>query len=162
MRKLMFAILLIAISNVVYGQKDNMGSPDTTGVEDDFKFFLDSIGAMQQRPLLADSALVRSYADYYVYSLNHRKRVFDWQYVSGIAIFWVVLAILMAGLVLSVAQFILSYKNLKVKVDTTTEMKLSATELSVKSSVLGIIILTLSIVFFYLYLTIVYPISVVQ
>lgn len=98
-------------------------------------------------------------------------------------IFWVVLIIVFSGLAFSAIQFYIGLQSQKrpinvnmppdivaqqqvvgaavgeVKAPEPTTLKISKDGIEVQSSVLGVIILVISIAFFYLYLTIVYPIN---
>jgi hypothetical protein len=109
--------------------------------------------------------------DYQAFSFAHAQRTFDFQYRSGRIIFWVVLLIVFAGLAFSGAQF---YVGLHHPLESrakagnkdsgpdeacVSEFEASLQGIKLKSSVLGLIILAMSMVFFYLYLKYVYPIS---
>ena len=116
-------------------------------------------------------------AEFHISSLQHRRRVFDWQHTSSIIIFWVVIIIVFIGLIFSGIQFYISMqsslagkkiKHALAEGQTETvasspaevaEFEASLQGIKVKSSVLGIIILGISLAFFYLYLAHVYPIS---
>ncbi len=87
--------------------------------------------------------------------LAHRKKVFQWQYVSSIIIFYVVIGIVAIGLYFSWMQFHAS-RGGEVGI---TSIEASKEGLKLSSPVLGVIILVLSLAFFYLYLVHVYPIS---
>ena len=114
--------------------------------------------------------------------LIHRSKRLQWHAFASNVIFWVVLAIVFVGIFFSGIQFYLALKKHKEKIpgskqhlaalkpaeapqhdgednDMKVTMKLSSSGIEVSSSVLGIIILTISIAFFYLYLTFVYPIN---
>lgn len=118
--------------------------------------------------------------EFHISSLQHRRRVFDWQHTSSIIIFWVVIIIVFIGLIFSGIQFYISMqsslaskkkrrtKNALTEGQPETvenpspevaEFEASLQGIKVKSSVLGIIILGISLAFFYLYLAHVYPIS---
>lgn len=111
---------------------------------------------------------------------NYRRAVFNWQLISSVIIFVMVLLIVGAGLYFSAKQFDFTIKmwERKVSADNRTKeivtesaasipvldssVKISASSMEVSSPVLGVTILTLSIVFFFLYLRYVYPISVLS
>lgn len=86
--------------------------------------------------------------------LDHRQRVFEWQYMSSIIIFFVVITIVLIGLYFSWMQF-----HAKDGDVGQTNVDVSKDGIKVSSPVLGVIILLLSLAFFYLYLVHVYPIS---
>jgi len=91
--------------------------------------------------------------------------VFRWQALSSIIIFYSVLVLVFAGILFSGIQF---YKSMKFAGDkekegktnqALTEFEASASGIKVSSPVLGVIILVISLAFFYLYLVYVYPIQ---
>lgn len=104
-----------------------------------------------------------AYYQYRVSGFSHRKRVFAWQLFSTKLIFWAVLLLVFSGITFSGIQF---YKSMRQDFagsedgseDSVTEFEASPTGIKVTSPVLGVIILTISLAFFYLYLVYVYPI----
>lgn len=110
---------------------------------------------------------------YYTYMANgysYRSRVFEWQLLSSRVIFAVVLALVGAGLYFAAIQFRLAMRASarppgaqstapESGMSLETKLEVSATGVSVNSSVMGLIILVLSLAFFYLYLVFVYPIT---
>jgi len=104
--------------------------------------------------------------DYYVWNCAYKRNIFKFQYISGIIIFIVVLIVVFTGLVFSAWQFYITMSQLPKKntgkQEAATNIELSASGLKVTSSVLGVIIIALSLAFFYLYLAYVYPISAVS
>lgn len=122
-----------------------------------------------QQQLLNDSTLAMyqdamyAYYEYRVSGFKHRKEVFAWQLFSTKLIFWCVLFLVFSGICFSAIQF---YKSLRREPaegapppESVTEFEASAKGLKITSPVLGVIILVISLVFFYLYLVYVYPIS---
>lgn len=123
-----------------------------------------------QRQLLNDSTLAMyqdamyAYYEYRVSGFQHRKEVFAWQLFSTKLIFWSVLFLVLSGIGFSGIQF---YKSIKTGPGegagptggSATEFEASAKGIKITSPVLGVIILVISLVFFYLYLVYVYPIS---
>lgn len=105
------------------------------------------------------AALQRSLTAYYDYrtsGFEHRRQVFAWQLLSSKIIFASVIALVAVGLYFSWLQFRVSLAG-SGSAETTT-IEASTSGLKVSSPILGVIILTLSLVFFYLYLIYVYPI----
>lgn len=105
----------------------------------------------------------QSYYDYLSQGLVFRLKVFRWQSLSTIIIFYTVLLLVFAGIVFSGIQF---YKSMKVATDKNgqpdqplTEFEASTSGIKVSSPVLGVILLVISLAFFYLYLVHVYPIQ---
>lgn len=110
-------------------------------------------GAAVQREALA------AYYQYRIDGYEHRQRVFRWQLLSSRIIFVVVIFLVLIGLYFSWLQFraaIRSGPAAGAPPETTFEA--SASGLKVSSPVLGVIILAISLAFFYLYLVHVYPI----
>jgi len=102
--------------------------------------------------------------DYYKYrssSLVHRSAVFQWQLFSAKLIFVIVLLLVACGIVFAAIQFRAGLVTRKNQTTETmnTELELSAKGVKVSSPVLGVIILVISLAFFYLYLVYVYPIE---
>jgi hypothetical protein len=114
---------------------------------------------------------VRAGFDYQTYSYAHAKRTFEWQYWSGQIIFWIAMLLVGAGLLFSAVQFYLGFRHpLVVRTGgsepqsapaeaATSEFEATLHGIKLKSSVLGLLILAMSMVFFYLYLKYVYPIT---
>jgi hypothetical protein len=137
--------------------------------------------AMPTQPnetVLGDSATKRSYLDamqrYYEYRANgyaYRNRVFEWQLFASRLIFVVVLVLVGVGIFFAAVQFrgamraasrSATITESKTPIETlplATQLEISAKGIVVNSSVMGIIILALSLGFFYLYLVYVYPIT---
>lgn len=111
--------------------------------------------------------------EYDISTYKHRRESFDWQLASSIIIFWVVIIIVFVGLFFSGVQFYITMMQEKKKLkgdkkENTTEgkkdlsqtnIKASLKGIEVNSSVLGVIILIISLLFFYLYMVHVYPIN---
>ncbi len=106
---------------------------------------------------------LQAMGEYYRYrtsGLQHRSRVFEWQLVSSKVIFATVLMLVGAGMAFAAIQFRAGMKRVPgEEARDITEVNLSATSVKVSSPVLGVIILVISLAFFYLYLVYVYPIS---
>jgi hypothetical protein len=104
----------------------------------------------------------RAYFSYYATGFEHRRRAFDWQHLSSRIIFVVVILLVAVGIFFAWVQFRRSmtsdFKNGN-QAGEAHEIEISATSVRVSSPVLGVIILTLSLAFFYLYLVYVYPIT---
>ena len=116
-------------------------------------------------------AALRAKYEYQAFSFAHAQRTFDFQYRSGRVIFWVVLLIVFAGLAFSAVQFYVGLhhpldsrakadgKEAAATEDCVSEFEATLQGIKLKSSVLGLLILAMSMVFFYLYLKYVYPIT---
>jgi hypothetical protein len=100
----------------------------------------------------------QSNLQYYTTGLNHRTKVFQWQHTSTIVIFITVLILVFAGLYFAWLQFSRDLKRPSAAPAPDSTLEMSATGLKISSPVLGVIILALSLAFFYLYLIYAYPI----
>lgn len=108
---------------------------------------------------LYDKAL-QSYYRYRIDGLDHRKRIFKWQLTSSIIIFAMVLLVVISGLVFAAIQFKQGIKPGGGKSEElSTEVEVSTKGVKLSSPVLGVIILFISLGFFYLYLVHIYPIE---
>lgn len=121
-------------------------------------------------PLFTDATTQKAYLDalqeYYRYrsaGLEHRREVFKWQLFSAKIIFAVVLVLVAAGIYFAAVQFYAGLRRQGPDSDGTerpvTEISASPEGIKVSSPVLGVIILVISLAFFYLYLVYVYPIE---
>jgi hypothetical protein len=117
---------------------------------------------------LSSPATAQAYKEalqaYYAYreaGYEQRLGVFEWQLLSTKIIFVVVLLLVLAGIYFAAIQF---HSGLRRRAGANpagpdeTEVSLSLSEVKLRSPVLGVIILTISLAFFYLYLVHVYPI----
>jgi hypothetical protein len=127
-----------------------------------------------------------AYRRYRISGFTHRQQVFEWQLLSSKIIFGVVVCLVVVGVYFSAVQFGRGRDTQRrtgsrpaaggpemdpespagprtaapADADDATELIVSLKEgLKVKSSVLGIVILALALIFFYLYLVHVYPIT---
>lgn len=114
---------------------------------------LDEDGAAALRQALT------SYYRYRVSGYAHRERVFAWQLLSSRIIFVLVIGLVLTGIYFSWLQFRVSLKGVKGAELKETSFEASTTGLKVSSPVLGVIILAMSLAFFYLYLVYIYPIA---
>jgi hypothetical protein len=132
----------------------------------------DTAGLEKLDPATREAALqaMREYYDYRTSGFKHRRRVFDWQLLSSKIIFIIVVLLVSAGIYFSGVQFRASMRAAAsasriesggqpsvAGIDTDIEASFSS--IKVKSSVLGVIILVISFLFFYMYLRQVYPIE---
>jgi len=92
----------------------------------------------------------------YEFELDHRENVLKWQHLSTQIILFVVLILVGLGLYFAWVQFYSGETNKEI-----SKVEISMSGIKVSSPILGVIILTLSLGFFYLYLVYVYPITVI-
>lgn len=102
---------------------------------------------------------LREYYNYQQKGLQHRQRVFLWQHYSSITIFVVVILLVAAGIYFAAAQFHHGLRSGAAGPPEVTQLEAGTGGLKVSSPVLGVIILVISLAFFYLYLAFVYPIQ---
>jgi nitrate reductase gamma subunit len=103
---------------------------------------------------------MREFYSYKASGLRYRSRVFEWQLFSSRIIFTTVILLVTSGIVFAAIQFRAGLKRPRAAAsDVATEIDLSTSSVKVSSPVLGVIILVISLAFFYLYLVYVYPIS---
>jgi hypothetical protein len=122
----------------------------------------------RQRYLIA----MQKYYDYRGEGYAYRGRVFEWQLITSRLIFMTVLLLVGCGIYFAAVQFHTALRTVRHGTEHTllpedksgdqlglsTQLELSTKGIVVNSSVLGVIILALSLAFFYLYLMFVYPI----
>jgi hypothetical protein len=102
---------------------------------------------------------------------QHTLEVLRWQLQSSKIIFWVVITIVCIGVGLAVVQFVAALKvnsnghsqtegnSHRESGGDSTEIELSLQSIKVKTSLIGVMVLIVSLGFFYLYLLHVYPIK---
>lgn len=134
----------------------------------------DSLQALFDEQAIQDSITGKGNAEFQEFTIAHHKRAYMWQFISSIIIFIVVISIVLAGLYLSYQQFNLSkILLLKGKPDGSpateevaklmnANLEVSKEGFKVNSAVIGLVILLISLTFFFLYLKYVYPINVIQ
>jgi hypothetical protein len=130
---------------------------------------------MEDEAKAAYAKAQRGYYDYLDRGYQYRTRVFEWQLFSSHLIFGIVIVLVLAGLTFAAVQFYVAMvaavagrhrrgrgaapaEGDAASDSLTSELGISDKGLTVKSSVLGVVILALSLAFFYLYLVYVYPI----
>lgn len=162
---LALAIFLVAVPQLAFGQVSPGSEPaDPQGRSlDDFDPFPapPDPGKASPETTQAYQAALGAYFAYRKAGYEHRLRVFEWQSLSTKIIFFVVLLLVLAGIGFAAIQF---HTGLRERAEgeagpsEETEISLSLREVKVRSPVLGVIILALSLAFFYLYLVYIYPI----
>jgi hypothetical protein len=91
-------------------------------------------------------------------SMLHTYAVYQWQLLSSKLVFYLVIAIVLSGLALCWLQFLRSSSTKGTA--KAADLSISVTGLKVSSPVLGVIVLAISLAFFFCYLQFVYPIRV--
>lgn len=111
-----------------------------------------------------DTLLKHALRDYHLYGLKHRQETLQWNLNSGIIIFWCVILLVFSGIAFAGIQFYKSmHKPKGIAIDPNlslnTVIEANFQSIKINSPVLGVIILLISLMFFYLYLVYVYPIT---
>jgi hypothetical protein len=120
---------------------------------------------------------VQKYHAFNTFLYDYNQDVFRWQFLSSKIIFFIVILLVLSGVYFSGVQFHISLRAGRVKegmkkgeeanVDSTEKADVTALEASLKgikvsSSILGVVILVISFLFFYLYLAYVFPIREIK
>ena len=92
------------------------------------------------------------YFNYFIEGYKHRQNVFHWQLLSSKIIFIVVVLLVFSGIIFAAIQFYDGLKNSLKQTSQATTFEAEKGGLKVSSPILGVIILVISLVFFYLYL----------
>ncbi len=111
-----------------------------------------------------DTLFKHALRDYHLFGLRHRQQSLQWNLNSGIIIFWCVIILVFAGIAFAGVQFYKSMYRAKGNIDDpnlnlNTAFEANLQGFKVTSPVLGVIILLISLMFFYLYLVYIYPIT---
>lgn len=116
-----------------------------------------ALQAVHEDQNAASSDYERAYWNYRALMLEHDLKVYRWSHVASIIIFYLVIFLVLVGVLFSWLQFkAAAFKSESEEIDASMQ------GVKVKSSVLGVIILVLSMGFFYLYLVYVYPVNIVR
>lgn len=117
---------------------------------------------MEATPELRRKLAEQAYA-HQGWVFSHQQGVFTWQLWTSRISFGLVVAITVAGLYFSWLQFMAAHRSDGDHSATlASELELSGKGIKVSSPVLGVIILTISIGFFYLFVRHIYPIEAVR
>jgi hypothetical protein len=116
--------------------------------------------------MAAQPACVRAEIAYYhnlEYTAQQTEKVFDEQLRETRIITWLLILMFLLSATLAVVQFVFALRagnqNIKNSIETGSTVKVSKDGLEVSSSILGVILLAFSMLFFYLYLQMVYRIT---
>jgi len=131
-------------------------SPYTSKDEKTSELAFSSCAAINDKAIKSSckQAILKQFSNY-EFELGHRESVLGWQHLSTQIILFIVLVLVGMGLYFAWVQFHSGSDEQGVN-----ELSISMEGVKISSPVLGVIILTLSLGFFYLYLVYVYPISV--
>lgn len=113
----------------------------------------------------------KKYEDYNLYKIKYIEKTFNWQYLSSIIIFCTVMLITLIGIFFSWKHFNRAKNTNQTPSSDANNMvdqdifdaSFSIQEgIKLKTSILGIVILVVSLAFLYFYLNFVYPIKLVE
>jgi len=88
--------------------------------------------------------------------MEHRRGVFAWQLIASYMVLAIVVVVTLAGIGFSAAQLINALRLSQPQ--GNIDLEISASKVRITSSVVGVVVLTLSIVFLYLFLDRIYEI----
>ena len=174
MKKLLPVIcLLYSLNSTAQDSIKHKSADDFFEMADSIKV-PDSFAAKFNLSSAEDSLTGKMKQDVYLYTFNQNRKVFNWQYISSIIIFFIVVLIVLIGLYMAYLQFRLSEKMFisqaadKIKDNSNAlemmkaDLEIGKGGLKINTAVIGLIILSLSLAFLFLYLKYVYPISIVK
>ena len=121
--------------------------------EDSQQVFKDSQGYMENQIRVEEAKV-----NYKIFALNHAKCLYKFQFIMTIVIFILVLAIVAFGMYLSYLQFSKDYIKDNEK-STATNLKIGLTQLEISSNIIGLVILVISLAFFFIFVTKIYEIT---
>lgn len=166
------AIIILLLFTISYAEEVPSDGPSIPSIEErkqrlkNFDLALpDAPGVEELTPESKEKyeEALKSYYDYRISGYDHRMRLFEWQLLSSKIIFFVVNLLVFAGIYFAAVQFHSGLRrNIKgqpQESEEATEFVLTLKGFKVRSQVLGVIILTISLAFFYLYLAYVFPIE---
>lgn len=113
------------------------------------------VDALRELPEKLRKQYVEALIEYNKKAMQHRLTTLWTQYVSSIIIFVIVVGIVLFGAIMSYKQF---KSGFDVSARTTT-IRFGQYGVEVSTSVTGIVILVISLAFFYLYIAAVFPIT---
>lgn len=166
-------VLMSFISLSTFGQNtDSVNSQDLIGfanyINSDKNELLPDINVIAN-----DTLLTKVGNEYNEFAFKHRIKVYKWQLISAKIIFVISILIVLVGLYMSYLHFRISTKismssddvsqvNSKSNRNTSespTSFQFGKDGIKIQSTVIGLIILVISIVYFLMYLKYIYPIK---
>jgi hypothetical protein len=163
----LLVLLLSTLTLTCFGANSNL-TPDLLTEFDKEFLARDSIKTqtnhidVSSEEFLLRAKLLKAEYQYDISNYAHRRSVFDWQLFSSKVIFWMVNMVVIVGILFAAVQFYVSMKpnSLNGNADRAQmEFEASTTGFKIKSSILGVIILAMSITFYYLFLAYAYDVK---
>ncbi|MEO8174377.1 MAG: hypothetical protein ABI581_14885 [Sediminibacterium sp.] len=181
MKRIKFIITLTILCSAAFSQTPSMdgfkkwdsthAKLDPAEIENARKLALS--GADSTAPEVAAKMM-----EYFHFTVDHRIHVLRWQFYSTIGIYFMVITIVLTGLWLSYRQFKmaepasrtiptgtkLAETELVVKDQSIlkTELEIGKDSIKINTAVIGLVILVVSIAFFFLYLQYAYSVSIIK
>ena len=150
---------------LLVGIKSQQEIPQAIPQTPDFEAIRASADASEERAALPEPAVPTAGEELAALRLQRQKWVFDyerrafeWHDLTSRVIFFLVMGIILSGIILAFIQFKIGLDE--DKEPQPTQIKFGQTGVEISSSVMGILILVISLAFFYLYLTKVYELTV--
>jgi len=103
-----------------------------------------------------------AYIDYQIWALKHSEKLFFWQHLVSQVISFLAFTMVAIGFYYAGVQFKTAQQHASDAQLQHTEIKATLEGFSVKTSALGVVILAMSMAFFFLYLKYVFPITFVS
>ena len=164
-------LILFSFIGLISAAQETVPKKDSRldSIEAAFSSFDPQSVAIKERDSLSNEASFHKEWDGFVDS--HRMRAFTWQHYSSVTIFFLVILIVLFGIYLSYYQFRLGKKMILKQMEINEKLKTSDQNLDIlkadleinkdgvkiSTAVIGLAILIISVVFFFLYLKYVYP-----
>ena len=111
-----------------------------------------------------------------IWALKYQEKIYEYQHISSIVLLFVSLIVLICGLYFSYMQFKdrtdhiypnkatknlsenIDSNNIKKNDESKTSLKIGMAGIEISSSIIGLLILCVSLAFFYLYIANIYPV----
>jgi len=155
-----------SISGKTPGEIPSSGNPDTA-ISKSFEVPCEKISDADTEKICWET--FRKYLIYFQNGYSQRESVLKFQNDSTKIILAIVISLVLLGMFFAWYQFSIAMKAMQQRLDSgesisetvieQQEIKISGSEIVARSSYLGVIILIVSLAFFYLYLVFVYPIK---
>jgi hypothetical protein len=152
-----YLLLAVGLQIVAFGQGIDWEKAKAEALADEEGSRAD---AASPNAAAASPQVTAAYERYYISALAQRSSAFAWQAFASKVIFWMVIFLVVSGIAFSAAQFWVGIR--RGSPETAQEIELSLNAVKIRSQFLGVITLALSLGFFYLYLSTVYPITSVR
>jgi hypothetical protein len=167
----LLAIVVLSVSTLsIHSQQGEPAEPTREQLKTQISILLDQIKKLQTanaQPQPVDPELRKAYIEakkkeyqYLAKIMDVNIQAFDAQWWSSYAILGLVIIVVLAGVSFSGFQL---WKSVSVAgVQSSNELEISASKVRVTSSVVGIVVLTISLAFLYIYTVQVYQMHIIR